>query len=59
MVYFKLGLALFQQDSCDDVAEHMVGGVPQLAGSIPNKGTVALSDRMIIRQEDLSSAALP
>ena len=29
-VYFTLGLALFQQDSCDDVAEHMVGGVPEL-----------------------------
>jgi hypothetical protein len=28
MVYFTLALALFQQDSCDDVAEHMVGGVP-------------------------------
>jgi hypothetical protein len=32
MVYFTLALALFQQDSCDDVAEHMVGGVPELGG---------------------------
>src|SRR5689334_4578066 len=30
MVYFTLGLALFQQDSRDDVAEHMVGGIPEL-----------------------------
>ena len=39
MVYFTLGLALFQQDSCDDVAEHMVGGVPELGGSIPNRSS--------------------
>jgi len=30
---------LFQQDSCDDVAEHMVGGVPVLGGSIPNRSS--------------------
>ena len=35
MVYFTLALALFQHDSCDDVAGHMAGGVPELAGSIP------------------------
>jgi len=39
MVYFTLGLALFQQDSCDDVAEHMVGGVPELGGSIPYRSS--------------------
>src|SRR5438876_5377803 len=39
MVYFTLALALFQQDSCDDVAEHMVGGVPGLGGSIPNRSS--------------------
>ena len=39
MVYFTLGLALFQQDSCDDVAEHMVGGVPELGESIPNRSS--------------------
>ena len=39
MVYFTLALALFQQDSCDDVAEHMVGGVPELGGSIPNRSS--------------------
>lgn len=26
IVYFTFALALFQQDSCDDVAEHMVDG---------------------------------
>ena len=39
MVYFTLALALFQQDSYDDVAEHMVGGVPELGRSIPNKSS--------------------
>ena len=41
MVCFTLALALFQQDSCDDVAEHLVGGVPELSGSIPNKSSFA------------------
>jgi hypothetical protein len=39
MVYFTLALALFQQDSYDDVAEHIVGGVPGLGGSIPNRSS--------------------
>jgi hypothetical protein len=39
MVYFTLALALFQQDSCDDVVEHLVGGVPALGGSIPNRSS--------------------
>src|ERR1700748_1339649 len=39
MVYFTLGLALFQQDSCDDVAEHMVGGIPELGGTIPTRSS--------------------
>jgi transposase IS4-like protein len=40
MVYFTLALALFQQDSYDDdVAEHMVGGVPELGESIPDKSS--------------------
>ena len=39
MVYFTLGLALFQQDSCDDVAGHMVGGVPELGESIPDRSS--------------------
>jgi Insertion element 4 transposase N-terminal len=41
MVYFTLALALFQQDSYDDVAEHLVRGVPELSGSIPNKSSFA------------------
>ncbi|MBF6303103.1 IS4 family transposase, partial [Nocardia amamiensis] len=41
MVYFVLALALFQQDSYDDVAEHMVGGIPQLRNDIPNKSSFA------------------
>ncbi|MFF2411946.1 transposase domain-containing protein [Streptomyces sp. NPDC058092] len=28
MVYFTLALALFQQDSYDDVAEQLVGNIP-------------------------------
>jgi hypothetical protein len=39
MVYFTLGLALFQQDSCDDVAEHMVGGVRGLGECIPDRSS--------------------
>ncbi|MEU5307136.1 IS4 family transposase [Streptomyces noursei] len=39
MVYFTLGLALFHQDSYDDVAEHLVGGVPELSGCIPHKAS--------------------
>ncbi|MFD3809338.1 transposase domain-containing protein [Streptomyces sp. NPDC058619] len=39
MVYFTLALALFQQDSYDDVAEHLVGSVPELSASIPNKSS--------------------
>jgi Insertion element 4 transposase N-terminal len=39
MVYFTLALALFQHDSCDDVAEHMVCGVPELGQSIPNRSS--------------------
>ncbi|MFE5097678.1 transposase domain-containing protein [Streptomyces sp. NPDC056638] len=57
MVYFTLALALFQQDSYDDVAEQLVGSVPVLSESIPNKssftgarrrlgGTVTLADRV-------------
>ncbi|MCZ0996555.1 transposase domain-containing protein [Streptomyces noursei] len=39
MVYFTLGLALFHQNSYDDVAEHLVGGVPELSGCIPHKAS--------------------
>src|SRR5450759_2755723 len=39
MVCFTLALALFQHDSCDDVAEHMAGGVPELGQSIPDRSS--------------------
>jgi hypothetical protein len=39
MVYFTLALALFHQDSYDDVAEHVVGGIPKLGASIPHKAS--------------------
>jgi hypothetical protein len=39
MVYFTLGPALFQQDCCDDVAGHLVGGIPELGGSIPDRSS--------------------
>ena len=47
MVYFTLGLALFQQDSYDDVAEHLVGGIPELSGSIPNKSSFTRARRRL------------
>lgn len=39
MVYFTLALALFHQDSYDDVAEHLVGGIPELGGCVPHKAS--------------------
>jgi hypothetical protein len=39
MVYFTLALALFQQDSYDDVAEQLVGAIAELSSSIPNKSS--------------------
>ncbi|UQA97450.1 transposase domain-containing protein [Streptomyces halobius] len=41
MVYFTLALALFQQDSYDDVAEQLIGGSVELSESIPNKSSFA------------------
>jgi hypothetical protein len=39
MVCFTLALALFRQDSWDDVAGHMAGGVPESGGSIPGRSS--------------------
>ena len=39
MVYFTLALALFQQDSYDDVAEHMVSGIAGMSAHIPNRAS--------------------
>src|SRR5258708_19601458 len=39
MVYYVLALALFQQDSYDDVAEDMVGALEGMDEAIPNKSS--------------------
>lgn len=39
MAYFVLALALFHQDSYDDVAENLVSAIPRLAADIPNKSS--------------------
>src|SRR6266480_3358112 len=39
MVYFVLGLALFHQDSYDDVAENLVSAIPGMRGAITNKSS--------------------
>jgi Insertion element 4 transposase N-terminal/Transposase DDE domain len=39
MVYYTLALALFHQDSYDDVAENLVGAVGEMDESIPNKSS--------------------
>ena len=39
MVYFVLALALFQQDSYDDVAENLVGALGGMDQSVPNKSS--------------------
>ncbi|MEU1276723.1 IS4 family transposase [Streptomyces sp. NPDC005799] len=47
MVYFTLALALFQQDSYDDVAEQLVGSVPELSASVPNKSSFTRARRRL------------
>ncbi|MFE2095309.1 IS4 family transposase [Streptomyces sp. NPDC059460] len=47
MVYFTLALALFQQDSYDDVAEQLVGNIPELSESIPNKSSFTRARRRL------------
>jgi len=39
MVYYVLALALFQQDSYDDVAENLVGALEGMDGAVPNKSS--------------------
>ncbi|MEV6841445.1 transposase domain-containing protein [Streptomyces sp. NPDC051133] len=39
MVCYTLALALFQQDSYDDVAKQLVGNIPELNASVPNKSS--------------------
>jgi hypothetical protein len=40
MVYYTLALALFQQDSYDDVAENLVGALEGMDETIPNKSSL-------------------
>ncbi|MCY0932562.1 IS4 family transposase [Streptomyces sp. H27-H1] len=47
MVYFTLALALFQQDSYDDVAEQLVGGIEELSGSVPSKSSFTRARRRL------------
>jgi hypothetical protein len=39
MVYYVLALALFQQDSYDDVAENLVGALDEMDEAVPNKSS--------------------
>src|ERR1700722_7540904 len=39
MVYYVLALALFQQDSYDDVAENLGGGLEGMDEAIPNRSS--------------------
>ncbi|WP_455356706.1 transposase domain-containing protein [Streptomyces sp. SYSU K217416] len=47
MVYFTLAMALFQQDSYDDVAEQLVGNIQELSESIPNKSSFTRARRRL------------
>ncbi|WP_405690167.1 IS4 family transposase [Streptomyces sp. NBC_00057] len=47
MVYFTLALALFQQDSYDDVAEQLVGSMLELSESIRNKSSFTRARRRL------------
>jgi Insertion element 4 transposase N-terminal/Transposase DDE domain len=39
MVYYVLALALFQQDSYDDVAENLVGALEPMGEAVPNRSS--------------------
>ena len=39
MVYYVLALALFQQDSYDDVAENLVGALEPMDEAVPNRSS--------------------
>jgi len=47
MVYFTLALALFQQDSYDDAAENLTGGISGMAGFVPNKSSFTRARRRL------------
>ena len=45
MVYYVLGLALFQQDSYDDVAENLVGALEGMDEAVPNRSSFTRARR--------------
>ena len=45
--YFELALALFSQDSYEDVVDHLVGVVPGLAGHAPAKSSLVAARRRL------------
>ena len=47
MVYYVLALALFQQDSYDDVAENLVGALGGMDEAIPNKSSFTRARRRL------------
>jgi hypothetical protein len=47
MIYFALALALFHQDSYDDVAENLVGALGGLDESIPNRSSFTRARRRL------------
>lgn len=47
MVYFTLGLALWSQDSYEDVLENLVAGVPELAGDTVDKSSLTAARRKL------------
>ena len=57
MVYYVLALALFQQDSYDDVAENLVGALEGMDEAIPDKSSAGGRQRsgLINWQEDPSN----
>jgi Insertion element 4 transposase N-terminal/Transposase DDE domain len=45
--YFELALALFSQDSYEDVVDHLVGAIPELAGHAPAKSSLVAARRRL------------
>lgn len=47
MVYYVLALALFSQDSYEDVMDNLVSGIPVLAQDVPNKSSIFAARRRL------------
>ena len=45
--YFELALALFSQDSYEDVVDHLVGAIPELASHAPAKSSLVQARRRL------------